>query len=240
MTAKNYDEALRRLLAHEGGYTNHASDPGGPTNHGITIFDYRKYVKPDATAADVRAMKRSEAEAIYRTKYWDAQRCDDLPGGVDYAIFDYGVNSGIGRSGRVLRRLLKLSDASSAVTDEVIAAVRRADARALTAALCDERLAFLQSLKTWPVFGTGWGRRVAEVRAAALAMAVSPRARVAPKVAAGGAIVAGAVAAQQAQVAGVDARLVVAFILIALGFAFLASLAWRRWSKQKEETHELG
>ena len=55
--------ALRRLLTHEGGYTNHPADPGGPTNFGITIYDYRKYVKPGATAADVKAMKVDEAKA---------------------------------------------------------------------------------------------------------------------------------------------------------------------------------
>ena len=91
MTAANYDEALRRLLAHEGGYTNHPSDPGGPTNFGITIHDYRKYVKPNATAADVRAMTVDEAKAIYRAKYWNAQRCDGLPAGVDYSVFDYAL-----------------------------------------------------------------------------------------------------------------------------------------------------
>ena len=63
MTCSTYDEALRRLLVHEGGYTNHPSDPGGPTNFGITIADYRKYVKPDATAVDVRAMSVDEAKA---------------------------------------------------------------------------------------------------------------------------------------------------------------------------------
>jgi len=76
MVASSYDEALRRLLVHEGGYTNHPSDPGGPTNFGITIYDYRRYVKPGATAADVKAMKVEEAKRIYRAKYWDAQRCD--------------------------------------------------------------------------------------------------------------------------------------------------------------------
>ena len=93
----SYEAALARLLAHEGGYSNHPSDPGGPTNFGITIVDYRKYVKPGATAADVKAMTLDEAKKIYRAKYWDAQRCDELPAGVDYAVFDYGVNSGIGR-----------------------------------------------------------------------------------------------------------------------------------------------
>lgn len=171
MTASSYDAALARLLAHEGGYSNHPSDPGGPTNFGITIADYRKYMKADATAADVRAMTVAQARAIYRARYWDAQRCDELPAGVDYAVFDYGVNSGIGRSGKVLRRLLKLPDTTHKVSDEVIAAARRADAALLVAAVCDERLRFLKALKTWPVFGKGWGRRVAEVRAAALTMA---------------------------------------------------------------------
>jgi Glycosyl hydrolase 108 len=152
MAAWTYDEALRRLLAHEGGYTNHPSDPGGPTNFGITIYDYRKYVKPNATAADVRAMTVGEAKAIYRKRYWDAQRCDELPAGVDYSVFDYGVNSGIGRSGKVLRRVVGLPDNTHVVTDEVLRAVARRDPNAPVVAINDERLAFLKRLKTWPVF----------------------------------------------------------------------------------------
>src|SRR4029450_11832092 len=51
MAAANYDESLKRLLVHEGGYSNHPSDPGGPTNFGITLHDYRTYIDPDGTAA---------------------------------------------------------------------------------------------------------------------------------------------------------------------------------------------
>jgi uncharacterized protein (TIGR02594 family) len=171
MTAANYDASLARLLVHEGGYSNHPSDPGGPTNYGITIHDFRKYIDRNGTAADVRAMTVEQAKTIYRRRYWDVQRCDQLPAGVDYAIFDYGVNSGIGRSGKVLRRVLGLSDGTSAITDEVIAAAGRRDPKVLASAICDERLAFLRGLGTWPTFGRGWSRRVAEVRAAALAMA---------------------------------------------------------------------
>ncbi len=174
MTQSNYDDALARLIAHEGGYSNHPDDPGGPTNFGITIADYRKYVNRDATAADVKAMRLDEAKAVYRARYWDAMRCDELPAGVDYAVFDCGVNSGIGRSGKVLRRVLRLATTTSLMADDVIAAARAADAARLVEAICDERLRFLKSLKTWPVFGKGWGRRVAEVRAAALAMASAP------------------------------------------------------------------
>src|SRR4029079_3582164 len=122
MAAWTYDEALRRLLAHEGGYSNHPSDPGGPTNFGITLADYRKYIDARGTAADVRRMSVAQAKAIYRSKYWNAMRCDELPAGVDYAVFDYGVNSGIGRAPRVLTRVLGMNGSSSTVTPEVIAA----------------------------------------------------------------------------------------------------------------------
>ncbi len=252
MTKASYDEALRRLLLHEGGYTNHPSDPGGPTNLGITIVDYRKYVKLNATAADVKAMTLDEARQIYRAKYWDAQRCDDLPAGVDYAIFDYGVNSGCGRSGKVLRRCLKLVDNTSVANDAVIAAANAANAKVLVAAICDERLRFLQSLRTWDVFGKGWGRRVAEVKAYSLALAtglpVKSEAATAPAAGKGavpvakgaqqgsvGAIAAaGAAAAQQAHASGAGAWMVAAIAVAALALAVGGWLFWQ-WRQQRQQ-----
>jgi lysozyme family protein len=193
MSASSYDEALARLLVHEGGYSNHPSDPGGPTNWGITLRDARAYWKKDATATDVRNLPRAVAKNIFRTKYWAALCCDELPAGVDYAVFDYGVNSGIGRAAKVLQRLLGLHSASKTRVDALVvdgivgprtlAAAACADAGRLIDAICDERLAFLQGLRTWSVFGNGWGRRVGEVRAAALAMAAC---KVAARKAAGG------------------------------------------------------
>ena len=109
MSADCYAESIRRLLKSEGGYVNHPSDPGGPTNFGITLGDYRKYVKADASAADIRAMNVDEAKAIYRAKYWGAMHGDELPAGVDYCVFDYAVNSGTGRAPKVLQRVLGIS-----------------------------------------------------------------------------------------------------------------------------------
>ena len=164
MAASTYDEALRRLLLHEGGYSNHPEDPGGPTNFGITLADYRKYMKPGANAEDVRAMRIEDAKAIYRSKYWMALRCGDLPAGVDYSVFDYGVNSGVGRAGKVLRRVVGLPDDTWTVTDEVLREVARRDTKAVIAAINDERLRFLEGLSTWPVFGSGWSQRVSDLR----------------------------------------------------------------------------
>lgn len=243
MVASTYDNALRRVLAHEGGYTNHPSDPGGPTNFGITIADYRRYVMPHATAADIKAMRLDDAKKIYRTKYWEAMRCDDLPAGVDYAAFDYGVNSGIRRASNVLERIIGSEAVDGQFSSAELSTIRQTNARTLVNAICDERLAFLKSLKTWSVFGSGWGRRVAEVRAAALAMC-GPSAAVSTSVAvaagkavvpvnisaqrssAGIAVVAGLGAAQHAHASGIS---IVGVAAILAGGVALATCFWLFW-----------
>lgn len=153
MVASNRNACILKTLEYEGGYTNDAADPGGPTNWGITIADARMYWKKNATAADVKAMPKSVAIDIYRDKYWAKMGCDDDPPGVDFATFDYGVNSGTGRA--IPCRKANKND----------------DPVEWAKGICDDRLAFLKRLKTWPVFGKGWGRRVADVRATAIVMA---------------------------------------------------------------------
>jgi lysozyme family protein len=167
---EDYDLSLKLVLESEGGYSNDRGDPGGPTNWGITIYDARAYWKKDATAADVRAMPLAVAKGIYRDKYWDPIDGNDLPAGVDYAVFDYGVNSGISRAVKVLQRLVGTS-VDGHMGPLTLAATAKADPVKLVEQICDERLAFLQGLGTWRIFGRGWGRRVREVRATALTMA---------------------------------------------------------------------
>jgi uncharacterized protein (TIGR02594 family) len=170
MTTSTYDEALRRVLAHEGGYTDHPADPGGPTNFGITLRDARAHWRPNATAADLRAMPVTIAKHIYRAHYAAPLRYHDLPAGVDYALLDYGINSGVVRSAKVLQRLVGTT-VDGEIGSETLAAVHVRDPKVLVAAICDERLVFLRSLRTWPTFGRGWSARVAEVRKVALVMA---------------------------------------------------------------------
>jgi lysozyme family protein len=253
MSADCYAESIRCLLASEGGYVNHPSDPGGPTNFGITLADYRRYVQPDATAADVRSMKVEEAKAIYREKYWRAMRCDDLPAGVDYCVFDYAVNSGTGRVPKVLQRVLGLA-VTGRMDDATVAAAGEREARALIQVICDERLRFLQALRTWPVFGKGWSRRVGEVRAVALTFADKSAGRVlqrpatptrgkgvvpindaARKSTAGGAIASGGIAAQQSAENGADWIVVVIIVAIALALAGGAWAFWRWRQKRRQE-----
>jgi lysozyme family protein len=152
---QNYNYCLQQVLKSEGGYTNDPRDPGGPTNYGITIADYRAYINKSGTASDVKNMHLADAQSIYRTKYWNALGCDDLPSGIDYTVFDYGVNSGIGRARTVYNQIKS----------------KYAKPIDLINAINDERLAFLKSLRTWATFGGGWGPRVARVRADSIKLA---------------------------------------------------------------------
>lgn len=157
----NYDACEKLVLKSEGGYTNDPKDPGGPTNWGITIYDARMYWKNDATAEDVRVMPLSVAKEIYKSKYWDKMGCDALPAGLDYTVFDYGVNSGIARSEKIAKEF-----AGKSVEQQI-------------EAINDERLSFLKSLPTWGHFGGGWSKRVASVKDISLHMAQSPTPHVA-------------------------------------------------------------
>lgn len=173
----DYAPSLKEVLGHEGGYTNEATDPGGPTNWGITIFDARMYWKQDANAADVKAMPLSVAKTIYKQKYWDKVRGDALPAGIDYCVFDYGVNSGVVRAVKLLQTLLGVpvdGVMGQWTLDALAAKIRSKDTLVTLINLYqDKRLAFLQGLHHWPTYKNGWSRRVVEVRVLARNMATA-------------------------------------------------------------------
>lgn len=226
MAASSYDGALARLIAHEGGYVNHPNDPGGPTKYGITLAVYRENGHPGATAQDVQAMTQAEARAIYRRRYWDVLRGDDLPAGLDYAVFDYGVNSGPARAAKALQRLLGVT-VDGRIGPVTLTAVRGRDAADLVGRLCDERLGFLKGLGTWPTFGAGWTRRVSDVRTAALALAATGKGETSSRAGTQAAtVVAGIGATAAAAVeAGPAGGIAIALLVLLAAAAFIA---WRR------------
>ncbi len=111
-----------------------------------------------ATKAEVRALTVSAVAPIYRARYWNAVRGDDLPAGLDYAVFDFAVNSGPGRAVMALQRALGVAD-DGRLGPVTLAALAGKDPTALIADLCDDRMAFLRKLSTWGSFGKGWTSR---------------------------------------------------------------------------------
>ncbi len=105
MAAANFERALSLVLKHEGGFADHPADPGGATMMGITQATLAEWRGRPVTKDEVRALSRVEAGAIYRARYWDAVKGDDLPSGLDLAAFDYAVNSGPARAVRTIQGL---------------------------------------------------------------------------------------------------------------------------------------
>ena len=170
MSASSFDEALTLVLDLEGGFVNDPRDPGGATNLGITGKTLAAARGRPVSVADLRALTRAEAGAIYRRLYWDAVGADQLPPGLDLAVFDYAVNSGVGRSARSLQAALGVRQ-DGLIGPETIAVARARDCAKAVSALTAQRLAYLRGLSTWPAFGRGWTARVNRVESAALAAA---------------------------------------------------------------------
>src|SRR6516162_3566084 len=88
-------------LRQEGGYVDDPADPGGATNMGITLATYREWSDdPHLGDLQVKDMTLKTASAIYRSRYWNPVQADALAPGVDFTVFDMGVNAGIWRSAR--------------------------------------------------------------------------------------------------------------------------------------------
>lgn len=166
----NFDEALKAILHHEGGFVNHPKDPGGMTNLGVTKKVWEEWVGHEVDEKTMRGLTPEIVGPMYKVKYWDKVKGDDLPAGVDYVVFDAAVNSGPGRAAKWLQACVGV-DPDGGIGPKTLAAVNAFDASQLVEDYAKRRLSFLMDLETWDTFGKGWGRRVAEVQKTGLDMA---------------------------------------------------------------------
>lgn len=173
MASDNYQNCYNITLRWEGGYVNHPKDPGGATNRGVIQRVYDAYrTRKGLSRQSVKYIADSEVKEIYKNQYWDRVRGDELPHGVDLAVWDFGVNSGPSRSVKYLQRILGVRQ-DGVMGEVTLAAVEQRDPARLAAQLCDDRLAFVQRLSTWSTFGKGWGRRITAVKRLSADMAES-------------------------------------------------------------------
>jgi lysozyme family protein len=173
MTNTRFEKAIEIVLQHEGGFVHHPRDPGGATKFGITRETLSRARGRPVSIEDVRELTRAEAVAIYRWLYWDVVLADELPPGLDLAVFDLAVNSGPGRAVRMLQNVLGVT-VDGIVGPETLKAAWQADPTKTIRHLTRARLGFLGRLAAWPVFGRGWRRRVLAVEQGALRLASSP------------------------------------------------------------------
>lgn len=165
----NFPKALAAVLVHEGGYVFHPSDPGGETNLGCTKTVWEEHCGHPVDTKAMKALTPNDVAPLYKNKYWDKIKGDDLPAGVDYVVFDAAINSGPGRAAKWLQACVGV-EPDGGIGPKTLAAVRAMDPKQLIDDYGRRRLSFLTDLPTWGTFGKGWARRVAEVTSAALTM----------------------------------------------------------------------
>jgi lysozyme family protein len=103
-------EIAEAIVAREGGFVNDPDDPGGATNHGVTIHTMRRLgidLNRDTRidVADVKALTRAQAVDIYLEHYFKAPGIAGLPEPLQASVFDMQVNAG-SNAVKILQRLL--------------------------------------------------------------------------------------------------------------------------------------
>ena len=103
-------QIAEEIVGREGGFVNDPDDPGGATNHGVTIGTLRRLgidVNRDTRidVADVKALTRKQAVEIYLKHYYEGPGIAALPEPLQASVFDMYVNAG-GNAVKILQRLL--------------------------------------------------------------------------------------------------------------------------------------
>ena len=171
----NFSRCLAFVFAREGGYSNDPRDPGGATNHGITIATLQAWRGRAVTPLDVQQLGRAEAARIYHAKDRDAAWCDAMPPGIDLLVFDAAVNPGVQRSLDFLKAQIGLGvpvrdrhhrvhpvdrHLAAGVERSVLDRLAGLCVPAAILGLCGRRAAYYGSRPGFGTFGRGWLARV--------------------------------------------------------------------------------
>jgi len=174
---KNWKQAFEQMLKSEGGFTDDERDDGnklpdgrkGSTMLGVTQYNWEAHVGHQVTHDDMRKLTPADVEPLYKKKYWDVVRADELPSGIDYMVFDMSVNAGPGRSIKLLQAAVGVT-ADGGLGPITLSAVWAADPVVLIDKFSAEKEAFYRSLEKFSVYGEGWLNRVAAVKQKATSM----------------------------------------------------------------------
>lgn len=162
----NWDRAFDLVLKSEGGYVNDNADHGGETNLGVTRAAWGAYKGRPIRDGEMRQLTRDMVKPFYKSQYWDKLRGDDLPSGLDYAVFDFAVNAGPGRAAKFLQRAAGVAE-DGIIGPATMAAVQRTNAAEVLAQFSAAKESFYKGLvdrdPAQRRFIKGWLARVDQV-----------------------------------------------------------------------------
>ena len=171
----NFDTSLKLLLQSEGGFTMNPFDKGnslpdgrmGCTNKGITQENWEAFVGHKVSTEDMKALTQEQIAKFYKSKYWIPAKCDELPNGVDYAVFDFAVNAGVGRAIKTLQQAIGIT-ADGLIGAVTLSELARCNAANFIDKYSEKKIEFYQDLtirnSSQQIFLKGWLNRVAVTR----------------------------------------------------------------------------
>jgi len=169
----NFDVCFDRVIQSEGGYVNDPADAGGETNLGVTAGAWSAYLGRPINSGEMQALTKDTVKPFYRQMYWDKVKGDDLPAGVDYAVFDFAVNAGVSRAAKFLQRSVGAVD-DGVIGGGTLGKVAVTNKQRLLAAFADQKQRFYNGLAlsnpSQQKFLKGWLARVDKVQTAAESM----------------------------------------------------------------------
>ena len=170
---QNFDACFAKVIKSEGGYVNDPADRGGETNLGVTVGAWGAYLNRAIQPGEMKALTVETVKPFYRSMYWDKVKGDELPAGVDYAVFDFAVNAGVGRAAKFLQRSVGAVD-DGVIGSGTLGLVAKADPAKLLGNFADQKQRFYNGLATTnpsqQKFLKGWLARVDHVQDAAESM----------------------------------------------------------------------
>ena len=146
----DFHRCIDRILAEEGGLSDHPADPGGLTKYGISKRSY--------PTLDIAGLTLDDAKALYRRDYWQVLHGDQLPSGLDLLMLDCAINQGPVTAIKLLQRTLRIQD-DGIIGPETLSAAAVAMPGLLDAFAAERALRY-ELNPNEATFGRGWYRRL--------------------------------------------------------------------------------
>ncbi|MBP8013244.1 MAG: secretion activator protein [Acinetobacter sp.] len=160
-----FDEAFRRLIGHEGGYSTDKRDAGNWTGGkvGVGTLKGTKFGLAANTypSLDIKNITLAQAKEIYKKDWWDKLGGHGLHSAITFQLWDFAINAGKSRAIKELQQVAGVT-ADGIIGPKTIEAVNGLDLNDVLLSLTAERLKFYTSLGTWSTYGKGWTNRVAD------------------------------------------------------------------------------